>query len=214
LDLAGLGLDDPDRRVTLIRTDGTDPVVLELGATREVDGATRVACRRGDGAVFWVDDRAEASLGKAPVLWRSRVVFPFDSWDVTAVTFAPAAGEPVSVRNEDGLWQLEGEGEVSSSELLNRLSALARLEAEAFDLVAPGTGALGRIELEIGEAEDSSLLTFEFAQPMSDGGNAVVTVSGRDTVMSVSTDAVDDLLGDLGALRLDDAAGTEVADLE
>jgi hypothetical protein len=75
----------------LLRATGDSPTVLELGASRDSNGTTQVACRRDGSELFWVSAGARASLGRAPVRWQSAVVYRFDSWDVEGVT--SAAGE-------------------------------------------------------------------------------------------------------------------------
>ena len=72
-----------------------------------------------------------------------------------------------------------------------------------FDLMNPISQEMGRVEIGLeGEPEEpleSVVLTF-FA-PLGEGGRAIVTVSARDTVMSVETAAVDEILGGFEGLR-------------
>jgi len=79
---ADLGLDVPEYEITLIRADGGEPLRLDLGSTREGKSGTEVACRRGDGEFFWASENVRTRLSKAPVLWRSKKVMPFETWDV------------------------------------------------------------------------------------------------------------------------------------
>ena len=65
-----------------------------------------------------------------------------------------------------------------------------------------GTPELGRVVLGLGG--DDTAITVTFSEPLADGGNVMVTVSGRDTVMSVTPDDVQSIVGDLQDLRLEE----------
>ncbi len=194
-----LGLDHPRYRVKIVRTEGKAPVVLEFGRKREAEGKTLVACRRDGSEVFWVGDAAETPLGKAPVLWRSKVVFPFDTWDVQALVVAPAKGESVRIERREGVWRC-GDHDADSTAVYQRLNKLARLEANGYDLAEAGTPELGKITLELGDAdtppEKRRKITFTFHAPMARGGDALVVVNARKVRMSVSADDARALLED------------------
>jgi len=197
-----LGLSPPAHRVTLVRNDGRQPLVLELGATRERDGTTQVACRRNGMDLMWITDRALTALGRAPVLWRSTTVYPFEAWDVEGLTITSGTTS-VALRREGGQWQGQGDAEVDSRAVTERLSALAQLEAVDFDLIEPGSGESGRVEMLLSAAAEDGEPTpvrFTFYPPVAPGGRAVVRVSARDTVMSVDPAAVETIL-DLETLR-------------
>ncbi len=194
-----LGLDHPRYRVKIVRTEGKAPVLLEFGARSEEKGEHRVACRRDGKELFWVTDRAEVRLGKAPVLWRSKVVYPFDSWDVEALTVS-SGGATTTVERSDSGWTCDGH-EAASSEIFSRLSTLSRLEARGFDLVKGGTEELGTITVrlkpgQVGEEARPAEVTWTFYTPMKEGGRALVAVTGRDTLMSVEMEKVNGLLED------------------
>jgi hypothetical protein len=215
VDLGAMGLDAPEVQVMLIRTAGDEPVRLEFGATRTVDGATQVACRRGDFDVFWVNDVARIRLTKAPVLWRSSDVWPFDTWAVDRLEVT-ADGETVIVDRDTGGWTLADGGAADYAAVQERLAALAALEATGFDLVQPVTAEAGRVTLgfEAGDdGEPSDTVEMVFYRPLATDGDAMVTVSGRATVMSVPSDAVDAVLVDPAALRAPpDDDGNDEAD--
>jgi len=199
----GLGLDPPRYRVTLGVTSGDQPTILELGATKTVDGAVQVACRRQGELLGWVSDSAESALGRAPIRWRARTVYPFDSWEVTRLSISRAQ-ETVTLEREQGLWRLEDGTEVESTPVSERLTTLAHLQALEYDLVDPQTAEHGRIELWLngfGQEEEPEQVSFTFAEPMASGGNYLVTVSGRDTRMSVAGDQVASLFADLEQLE-------------
>ena len=209
-DLDALGLDRPRYRVTLVKSEGKGAVELAFGKTEEKDGKTRVACRRDGKELFWVDDKAEVRLGKAQVLWRSKKVYPVDSWNVEKATFA-AADAAVEVERKEGVWGLAGGGEANSNEILQRLSKLGQLEADGYDLVVPGGAERGHITVTMAAEPDGgkttdakakgATITYTFYPPAVAGGKTVVQVSARDTVMSVDSHAVDALLGELDALN-------------
>jgi hypothetical protein len=203
--LAELGLEPPRRRVTLVASgEGGTATVLEFGNTRTKGGATQVACRRDGKELFWVDDRAEASLGRAPVLWRSTVVYPFDSWGVSKLSLTTADGTTANLDGADGRWKFADGGEADASNVLQRLSALAGLKASAYDLVAPGTPEMGRVELTLKETGDESAsapITFTFYRPLTADGKALVKVSARSGLIGVDPKDVQSILGDLGALH-------------
>lgn len=203
-DPAEFGLDEPEYRVTLVRTEGGGPTQLEFGRTREQDGATRIACRRDGSEYFWVNDVAAARLAKAPVLWRSQKVYQFDTWNAERVTIADDTTEVVLTRSE-GLWTSAESGELDYGAVQDRLSKLASLEARDFDLTPPLTEQLGRVELELKQTsgDDASTpvdLSYTFYRPMEEGGDAMVTVSARDTVMSVDAETVREILADPSSL--------------
>ncbi len=205
LDLAELGLDAPRFQVTVVRSDGREPIRLELGARRERDGIGQVACRRGASAVFWVNEPAAIRLGKAPVLWRSPTVLPFDTWDVDGLVLA-WADETVSMDRGSGAWAEAGGAAVNAAEIQARLSRLAALKVVDFDLIAPLTPELGRVELELGRPLDAApgageRVSFVFHRPLVEGGNAMVVVDRRPSVVSVTLDDAEGILSDLAALR-------------
>jgi hypothetical protein len=153
-DLTELGLEPPQHRITVVRSTGDAPVVIELGATREHNGATQIACRRGSD-LFWVNDRVQPSLGLAPILWRSAVVYPFESWDVEKVTLSNSETS-ASLDRTSGMWRLADGGEADNSGMLDRLSRLSRLKAAAYDLVDPATAEIGRVELTLSTGPDDT----------------------------------------------------------
>ncbi len=201
-DVASLSLEEPRYRITIVRSGATAPIVLELGAITSQGEQKRVACRRNSNELLLVDDRAETALGKAPVRWRSPVVFPFDSWDVEGVTFSRGGTEVSCVRAE-GMWKLASGGEVDSGSIYDRLAKLAQLKANAFDLLEPGTPEIGSVRLQLGPAADAAKrkeVTLTFLAPIMAGGDAVVRVSERATVMSVPATDVEAVLETLDTL--------------
>jgi hypothetical protein len=203
LDPAELDLDPARYQLTLVRTEGANPVRLEFGVSREENGATQVACRRDGRDSFWVSDRATVRLSKAPVLWRSKKVYGFDTWDAESIVLT-VGDQQLSLERDKGLWTLSDGGEPDYTAVQERLTKLAALEAVDFDLVAPATKEMGRIEIgfeadeEGGEAE---IIHYSFHRPMTEGGQATVVVSSRNTVMSVDAATVEEVLSDLDALR-------------
>jgi len=198
-----LGLDLPEYEITVIRTDGGKPLRLDLGATREGDAGTEVACRRGEGEYFWASERVRTRLSKAPVLWRSDKVMPFETWDAEEIRIATPEGS-TSLVHDGNIWRFDDEAEANLTAVQERLRSLADLEATDYDLMAPLTREMGTVEV-VFKAEDEEpegeAITFSFFAPLSDGGKAMVQVNGRDTVMGVKVEDVEAILGDLEALR-------------
>lgn len=195
---AELGLEPPAYRITIVRSSGGDPISIDFGASRERDGRTQIACRRNAADLFWVDDRAAIRLAKAPVLWRSRMVAPFDTWDAERLTIT-AGGRSVTLERKDGMWVAPGGGEVEYGKVQDRLATLAALEAVDFDLVAPTDPPAGTVELELkapGDDAEPERLSFSFQRPLVEGGLALVRASGRATVMSVAASQVEQILAD------------------
>jgi len=212
-DSGEMGLEAPRHTVTLIRTDAEEPVVLEFGVTRDRDGTTLVACRRDGGETFWVDDGAEQRLAKPPVLWRSRTLYPFDSWNVERLTLT-AAGTTVELMREAGLWQLADGGEADTGEATSRLTRLANLETTEFDLVDLGARELGRLELAMrspgaDEGVPPELIEYVFLAPLEEGGDASVRVTGRSGLLGVAAGEVEQLLGDLDSLAVQPTLAAE-----
>jgi hypothetical protein len=201
-DLGELGLDLPGYSITVVRSDGGEPLRLDLGDTREGENDTEVACRRGDGAVFWASERVLTRLSKAPVLWRAKKVMPFETWDVREVRIT-APEESAILIHEDGLWHFEDDSEADLAKVQERLRSLADLEATDYDLMTPITSEMGRVEvvLEEKEGEERPLLVFSFHAPLEEGGKAMVQVTGRDTVMGVEVEDVEAVLENLDQLR-------------
>ena len=215
VDPADLGLDAPEYEITVIRADGGEPLRLDLGNTREGENGVEVACRRGDSEFFWASERVRTRLSKAPVLWRSKKVMPFETWDVEGLRLS-RGGDAVELEEVDGLWQFVEDGAQANNPVVqDRLRMLANLEATDYDLMAPMTAEMGRAEVVLKAADDEAegrVLSFEFFEPLSEGGRAMIKVSGRSNVMGVETVGVEVILGDLDALRLklaDDLAGLE-----
>lgn len=213
VDLAELGLEAPAYEVLVVRGDGDEPFHLALGITRETEGEIEVACRRGDGEYFWASDRVTTRLSKAPVLWRSKKVAPFETWDVEGLVLTRGESA-VDLDQPDGIWQFADGAEADLTAVQERLRKLSDLEATDYDLMAPPTAELGRAEIEM-EADDDStvprILTFTFFAPLAEGGRAAVRVSGRETVMGVELSAVEAILDDLEGLRPDPIE--EIADV-
>ncbi len=203
VDLEELGLVTPEYELTVVRSDGGEPLQLRLGATREDGGATLVACRRGSDDYFWARDGVRDRLRKAPVLWRSKKVAPFETWQVEALRLT--GGERTAeLLYEDGVWRFTDGSEADLGAVQERLRSLAELEAADYDLTAPLTDAMGAavvvLEGDGGEAE-SEELRFTFYPPLSEGGRAMVEVSNRTTLMGVEASAAEAVVGDFGSLR-------------
>jgi len=198
-----LGLELPEYEITIIRTDGGMPLRLDLGATREGDGGTEVACRRGDGEYFWASERVRTRLSTAPVLWRSKKVMSFETWDAEELRVTTPEGS-TSLFYDGNFWRFADDTEANLTGIQGRLRALADLEATDYDLMAPLTREMGRVEV-VFEAEDDdqerSVLSFSFYAPLEEGGRAMVQVTGRGTVMGVEVGNAESILADLDDLR-------------
>jgi hypothetical protein len=203
VDPGELGLELPEYEITIIRTDGGMPLRLDLGATREGDGGTEVACRRGDGEFFWASERVRTRLSKAPVLWRSKKVMPFETWDAEELRVTTAEGS-TSLVYDGNFWLFADDTEANLTGVQERLRALADLEATDYDLMAPLTREMGVVEVAF-EAEDDdqerSVLSFRFYAPLEEGGRAMVQVTGRGTIMGVEVGNAKSILADLDDLR-------------
>jgi hypothetical protein len=203
VDASELGLDLPEYEITIIRTDGEEPLRLDLGATREGDGGTEVACRRGDGEYFWASEWVRTRLSKAPVLWRSKKVMPFETWNVEELRVTTSESS-TSLVQIDGFWLFADDTEANLTMVQERLRALADLEATDYDLMAPLTREMGTVEVIFEKEDDDQerpVLTFSFHAPLEEGGRAMVQVSGRRTVMGVEVGDAEAILRDLEALR-------------
>jgi hypothetical protein len=202
-DLDEIGMVTPEYELTVVRSDGAAPLRLLLGATREVDGATRVACRRGEDDYFWVADGVRKRLSKAPVLWRSKKVAPFDTWDAASLEIS-SGGDSVSLGYDDLVWTFDDGIEADMTAVQDRLRGLADLEAADYDLMQPLTGEMGTATIGFKGDEDEGVaetLSFMFFSPLSEGGKAMVQVSNRATLMGVDAAAVESIIGDLDTLR-------------
>ena len=203
VDPSELGLNVPENEITVFRTDGGEPLRLDLGATREGDGGTEVACRRGDAEYFWASERVLTRLAKAPVLWRSKKVMPFEAWDAEELRVTTSESS-TSLILVDGFWRFADDVEANMTNVQERLRALADLEATDYDLMAPLTREMGTVEV-VFEAEDEdqerSALTFSFYAPLEEGGRAMVQVTGRGTVMGIAAEGAEAVLGSLDDLR-------------
>jgi hypothetical protein len=197
-DIAAMGLVEPETSVLLVPADGSPGLGLEFGVTREFGGSTQVACRRSGSGLFWVNDRAVNALGKAAIRWRDPKVLVFKAWDVAALSLSEGSTS-IDISREGGLWRFGDGTEALSTEVMARLGALAGLKVVDFDLMNLGTPELGRVALSLDGGETA--ITVIFSEPLADGGNVLVTVSGRDTVMSVAPDGIQSIIGDLQALR-------------
>jgi hypothetical protein len=243
-DLVALGLASPRLELTIVRTTGDEPVTLELGTAREVDGARQVACRRNGGDLLWISDEAEDLLDRPPTAWRSTVLLPFDTWDVERLELSGPEGA-IDIERRQGMWYVldqdagarasdeaadaggsgaghaadgatdratdrttdrttDGAVEADSSAVTERLGAIAKLRAIDLDLAPVTSAEIGTVVLHLSTAGTPSTVELRFQQPMSSGGNVVATATGRDTVMSVSPEAVAEVLGDLDALRAEE----------
>ncbi len=206
VDPGDLGLVAPEYEIMVVRSDGGEAFRLDLGATREGETGTEVACRRGDGEYFWALDRVRIRLSKAPVLWRAKKVMPFETWN--AEKFRLVRGEEsAELEQTDGVWHFVDEGgEADLTEVQQRLRKLSDLEATDYDLMAPMTSELGRAEVVLEAADGESepeTLSFTFYAPLEAGGRAMVRAAGRETIMGVDAAKVDEIFADIDALRPD-----------
>jgi hypothetical protein len=211
-----LGLDNPEYRIMLIRSEGGDPIELEFGATREQDSATQVACRRDGREYFWVNDVAATRLAKAPVLWRATKLYDFNTWDAEVLTIS-SGGQQLRLDRSEGMWQDESGGELDYSAVQDRLSKLAELEVREYDLMQPLTEEMGRVEMGFEAADDEAearTVSYTFNRPLAEGGDALVTVSTRDTVMSVDPAEVQAILSDPESLRKQEELEPEQEEVE
>jgi hypothetical protein len=183
-------------RIELRRLDDDQPLTLELAAP--VEGEATVVCRRNGRDVFRIPDGIRARLGKAPVLWRSKSVWPFQSFNVGKLEIASGEREAVLDRI-DGMWRV-GEDEVDQAAVRRRLNALADLEALDHDLVTPPTEVMGSVILVLDDEGGAEGLTYTFYAPIEDGGHAVVTVSTRRNVMGVDAALAESIVGNLESL--------------
>jgi hypothetical protein len=197
-----LGLVLPEHEILIIPRDGGDPLRLDLGATREGESGTEVACRRGEGEYFWASERVLTRLSKAPVLWRAKKVMPFETWDAEELTVTTPGGT-TNLVHDGSFWRFPDDTEANLTAVQERLRKLSELEASDYDLMAPLTPEMGSVEvvLEAEEDEERPVLLFNFYAPLEEGGRAMVEVSGRSNVMGVSVDEVEAILHDLEALR-------------
>jgi len=198
-DLDGLGLDPPRHHIVMVPADGGAGTILDFGSKREVDGATQVVCRRNGVDYFWVNNRAETVLGKAPVLWREPRVRPFETWDITSIEIVRDA-DSTHLNRSTGMWTFEDGQVAEASAVQELLSALAGLEAVDFDLMNLGTAEIGRVTLGRGETDETAT-TFWFQRPLAEGGNVLVRASGRETLMSVHPEDVDAIFASVDSLR-------------
>ena len=128
----------------LVPADGGESTTLDFGSTREVDGNTQVVCRRNGKDVFWVNNRAETVLGKAPVRWREpeSPVRDLGRRRPGARHRRGLLGPAPLLRPLD----LRGRRAADATSVQERLTALTGLEAVAFDLMDPGTVEMGRVK--------------------------------------------------------------------
>lgn len=204
VDLSALGLDVPEYSVMVVRSDGGEPLRLDLGATRQGAGGAEVACRRGDDDYFWAADRVRTRLSKAPVLWRSRKIADFDTWEVEELRLATPE-DAVELEKVDFKWQFADDGsEADQPRVSDRLTALSETEATDYDLMAPMTAEIGTAEIFFGSEEDGDgrePITFTFFAPLEEGGRAMARVSGRATLMGVDFAEVNSIFANFDDLR-------------
>jgi len=196
-----MGLAAPRYQVRLTLFDGSPPIVLEFGRILEEDGRRRVACRRGETDLFWVDDSAENALGKAPVLLREPRLAPFDTWDVE--TLKIMTGEKnVVLEREEGLWKLPSGEDALPAPIEEVVNKIAGLRIENFDLLDTGQPELGRVEIttRVPGKEETKKISLVFFKPMEKGGPMSAGVTGRPGLMSVGSTEVMAVFSDLDQL--------------
>ena len=185
---------------------------LDFGSTRDGEGGAEVACRRGDNDYFWAQDRVRTRLSKAPVLWRSKKLAAFDTWDVDGLKLVTPTAS-AELEKADGKWRFADDGgEADQARVTDRVTALSKLEATDYDLMAPMTAEMGRAEIVLRADENDGeqrTIEYTFFAPLSEGGRAMVRVSGRETVMGVDPAAVASIFANFDDLR--PAAETEDA---
>ena len=195
--LADIGLEPPAYQITIVRAGDGPPIRLDFGSALEQDGTTTIACRRGGSELFRVNDGAAVRLTKAPVRWRSPKVYDFETWDVERLRLVTGE-DSIALTRDEGLWTADQGGEVDHGAVQNLLTKLAELEASEFDLIQPGTDTMGTIEvtLEPDDGDAPVTVTYVFHRPLTEGGQAMIVVSARDTVMSVDAASVNEILVD------------------
>ncbi len=194
-DLNALGLESPEYQLLIVPRGPEAPTRLDFGAEREENGVTQVICRRDGTDIFWVRDTIITPLSKAGVRWRDPKICSINTWDIERFEILHGEHEIVVDRKE-GLWSVSGET-ADPAAIQDLLSAISDLEAGGYDLINPGTPELGRLVLHLRPLtpdEEAENLEIIFYEPMTSAGRAMVTVSGRDTVMSVDTSDLETIL--------------------
>ena len=178
--------------------DDSDPAGVALG-----DVAPNLLIGRRHDDLFWASERIRTRLSKAPVLWRSKKVMPFETWDAEELRIS-SDDTSTALVYEGAFWRFADESEADLTAVQEKLRALASLEATDYDLMAPLTRAMGTVEVVLEaeeEGQERPSLTFSFLAPLEEGGKAMLQVTGRDTVMGVEIEDAEKILGGLEALR-------------
>jgi hypothetical protein len=131
---------------------------------------------------------------------------PFETWNAEKIRLVRGEAS-AELEQTDGVWHFVSDGgEADLTEVQKRLRKLSDLEATDYDLMAPMTSEMGRAEVVL-EAEDAEsepeTLSFTFFAPLEEGGRAMVRAAGRETIMGVEVEQVDEILADFEALRPD-----------
>lgn len=192
--LGGYGLEPARAEVTIIRRgEKAAPVKLAFGNERESKDGKQVSCRRGE-RVFWVDAKAAAHLSGAAKEWRAKKLLQFDTWGIEKMELE-SGGRKALLERKEGVWKAGGK-DVEYDPVSRRLTALAELQAVAFDRPKPAGTPLGRVKLTAGDGAVSEATFY----PGTAASEAVALVAGRSGGLAVAAEKVKEVLADPAAL--------------
>lgn len=206
-----LGLDGTDQVIEVELAGEPEPFRLELGNSVDggaVEGSERIYARAGP-QLAEISTKLTESLARGPRDWLSRDWTPLQPFRVQSGRFEDAAGA-VDVELVDSEWTRGGE-KVAYSAVSDVLYAIA--DAKAAEVLGRGDAeARGHtladpvLSITLETEDDSQSLVL---YPSAEDGLSAAIRDGRDAVLLLPSEAVDELTSKLADLR---AAEPEVAD--
>ncbi len=203
LDPQALGLEPPRRVLEAIIAGSGEPFRLELGAAVEPGTAAAGGDRvygRADGQLFEIETRLGEAFERQPAAWRSRAWTALQVFKIESARLVDAGGELQLVR--DGADWKRGEERIdytTASDLLYAITDAAAeevmdraaAEERGFPLAEP------RLTLHLATEEGEE----ELSLYPSVEGLAAATAGGRDAVLLLTAETVEELVQAADDLR-------------
>lgn len=195
-----LGLDPPRGVVTAELEGGGEPVRVELGAP-VLDSDEAVYARAVEGGVpqtFETVTGLDEAAARPPAQWRSPSWATLSSFQVDRLEVAePGRPELVLTREGTAAW-LRGEEEISYTAASDLVFAVTDAEGEVADAAGDGLGEpLLTLRLASDEGDEETLTLY----PEADDGRHPGTSSGREAVVLLPGEAVDEIREALAGVR-------------
>lgn len=195
---ADAGLTPPLGRFEVTLEGRAHPFVVEIGAPAAAEGDVHA---RVDGQVFTTRaDALRSALTRPATAWRSRAWTSWQAFDIDQATIEDEHGT-VQLTRADGEWQRDGDtiDFTVASDVLYALGAVRAIEV--LDRASVAKEDLAEAAMTLSLAAEDGRTEGLRVYPNASGARLLATTEGRDAVLVLAPDALEDWAAKLAALR-------------